>query len=114
MLLIQEEWPARALLKAELEDGGWEVLGANTLRLALHLSAARRFRPNVIVVDAVGLSADSAELEALRLLRGRATLLLLQSNQYDPSETTALAPSAVLRRPFTVGYVADTVKRLQV
>lgn len=111
VLLIQREWPARALLKAELEEAGWEVLGADTLRLALDLSAARGFRPDVFLVDAMGLSADAGDLQDLQFMRGRAPLLLLQSSQYDLSDA-ALSPSAILRRPFTVGDVVNALRAL--
>ena len=113
-LLIQSEWPARALIKAELENAGWDVLGADTVRLALDLSTARGFRPDGIVVDSVGLYADSSEINALRFLSADATLLLLESSLYLSSLASALSPSAVLRRPFTVGDVADALGSLYV
>lgn len=111
-LLIQSEWPARALIKAELENAGWDVLGADTVRLALDLSTARGFRPDGIVVDSVGLYARSSEINALRFLSADATLLLLESSLYLSSQASALSPSAVLRRPFTVGDVADAMRSL--
>jgi DNA-binding response OmpR family regulator len=114
VLLIQEEWPARALLKAELEEQGWQVLGADTVRLALHLSTRRGFRPDVVVVDALGLSSDLSESESeeLRFMRGQAPLLVLLSNQYENPAIDSLLPTAVLRRPFTVGDVASSLTGL--
>ncbi len=111
VLLIQPQWPARALLKAELEEAGWEVLGADTSRLAIDLTTARGFRPDAVVVDTVGLSVDAADLQELQFMRGRAPLLLLQSSQYDPPDA-ALSPSAVLRRPFTIGDVVNALRQL--
>lgn len=111
ILLIQPEWPARALLKAVLEEEDCEVLGADTPRLAINLSTVRGFRPDVIVLDAVGLSADATDLQELQFLRGHAPLLLLRSSQYDPPDAE-LSPSAVLRRPFTIGDVVNALRRL--
>ena len=111
VLLIQPEWPARALLKAELEEAGWEVLGADTPRLAIDLSIARGFRPDVVVLDTVGLSADPAGLQELQFIRGRVPLLLLQSGQYTVPDA-ALSPTTILRRPFSIADVATALRAL--
>lgn len=105
VLLIQEEWPARSLLKAELEEDGREVLGADTIATALSLATARGFRPDVIVLDTVGLSASLADVEALQFLRGSSPLILLLSTQQESPLAVRLQPSAILHRPFTVGDV---------
>lgn len=112
VLLIQAEWPARALLKAEMESRGHQVLGADSVPLALGLSTGRGFRPDVLVVDGLGLRADPADLERLRLLRGRASLLLVRSGQYASADTEALAADVELQRPVSVGEIADAVDRL--
>lgn len=112
MLLIQAEWPARALLKAEMENRGHHVLGADSVPLALELSTEWGFRPDVVIVDAQGLRASGADLERLRFLRGPASLLLVRSGQYTSPETGALAPDVELQRPVSVGQIADAVDRL--
>ena len=111
VLLIQPEWPARALLKTELEEEGWDVLGADTPGLAVDLATARGFRPDAVVVDTVGLSIDAVDLRGLQFARGCAPLLLLQSSQYDPPYA-ALSPTAMLPRPFTIGDVVNALRAL--
>src|SRR5512142_70691 len=85
VLLIQAEWPARALLKAELEACGCDVLAADRVATAVRLATARGFRPTVVVVDAFKLDAPPDDLRALGFLHARRPLILLSSHQlHDP------------------------------
>lgn len=110
--MIQPQWPARALVKAELEERGYEVLGADSIRLGVDLSMKRGFRPDLLVVDTNDLPIADADSEALAFLRGKAPLLLIGSTQYGSQPPAKLLPSRVLFRPLTVGEIADAVSRL--
>lgn len=112
ILLIQPEWPARALLKAELEERGFDVLGADSVQFGLDLSMKRGFRPDLIVVDPVGLSTGAAETEGLSFFRGRTPLLLIRSTQVGTAEAAALSPTRELLRPIAVREIADAVVEL--
>jgi len=110
--LIQPEWPARALLMAEMENRGHEVLAADSVTMARDLCTRRGFRPELLVVDMVGLSLEEADARTLSFLRGQAPLLMIGSSQYGDPMVTALAPSRQLVRPLTVGEIADAAADL--
>jgi len=110
ILLIQSEWPARALLAAELEERGFEVLASDSLPTALDLAMTRGFRPDLIVVDSMWLTLEPGYVERLLFLRANSPLLLIVSAQY--AEPRVLAPTRVLSRPVTVGEIADAAEQL--
>lgn len=109
VLLIQSEWPARALLKAQLEAEGCDVIGADSVGTALDFCVKRGFRPTVIVLDAVGLSSQAADLHLLPRLRSGAPLIALVSTHLDLPLINALSPTMLLKRPFSIGDVVTAV-----
>ncbi len=109
VLLIQAEWPARALLKAELEAQGCDVLAADNIAVAVRLATAHGFRPTAIVLDSAGLDAQPHDLRAVDFLRGCHPLVLLSSSQLQNSLMAELSPTKVLRRPFSIGDVVTAV-----
>ncbi len=109
VLLIQAQWPARPMLKAELEQRGFDVLGADSVSLAVDLSMQRGFRPQAVVLDTADLVASPEEIERLRFLAGGVPLVLVRSPQYTSPEYERLGPARELMRPVTVGEIADAV-----
>ena len=112
VLLIAPQWPVRPLVKAELEHRGFDVLGADSIRLALDLCMKAGFKPGVVVVDSSGLSLDALDTARLRFLRGRSPLLLIRSSWRDEAVIEALSPDRELPRPVTVGQIADAVAEM--
>ncbi len=112
VLLVQPEWPARALLKAELEERGCDVLGADSVSLALDLAMRRGFRADVVVVDIMGLPLETSDIRQLRFLVGRAPLLLVRSAHPMDPKVIQLQPAREIKRPVTIGEIADAVLQL--
>jgi DNA-binding response OmpR family regulator len=113
ILWIQAEWPARALVKAELEERGCEVLGANSISMALDLATRQGFRPDVIGLDLEGLGVGDALVDRLQFFRGQRPLLLLRSRLYETPASGRLSPSRELARPFTVGQAVEAALGLR-
>ena len=103
----------RAGLRAELRERGFDAVGARDLA-----EAARYARPfggrgpvGLLVVDQVSLG-DELDARALERLRGRLgappTVLVAAGNR----EAASGDWTAVLRRPITIGEIADYVGRV--
>lgn len=111
VLLIEDAWRFRALIKAQLMEMGFEVLRLPTLEAGVKLlSVLDLARPRLIVADTVR-QKDTADL--LPQLRAVAedTPIILCSGPYD-QEMLHAAPDdwdVVLVRPFTIGDLAETV-----
>jgi hypothetical protein len=106
-----EHWP-RACLRAELMERGLEVIGFEGLSQAL--SALRHVlygKPFAMVIDLHHLTLQTAERDALTLL---ATPKILMGGGVELNETWVKQANwaEVLRRPFTIGQVADAVEDL--
>lgn len=111
VLLIEDAWRFRALIKAQLMELGFEVLRLPALEAGVKLlSALDRARPRLVVVDTVGQSEVLRLLPQLRAVAGDIPIVLC-TGPYD-EETLDFEPedwAAVLVRPFTIGDLADTV-----
>ncbi|HEX9016548.1 MAG TPA: hypothetical protein VF960_11210 [Chloroflexota bacterium] len=108
VLLIQAEWPARALLRAELEARGTRVFAVSNPPDALRWFSSPGFAPVVIVIDASGLQVGE-ELDTLLSFCRPAPLVLIVSTQNSPPDALVRAASRVIARPSTVGEIADAV-----
>lgn len=104
-----DQWP-RAYLRAELIERGYDAVGFVTVKDAvIRLMLARSRGPALIVID---LSAQDLN-EKLRatLFREGVPLLVVADAGYRQEEN--LGPVvATLRRPLTIGAIADTIDRL--
>jgi len=106
-----EQWP-RACLRAELIERGYDAIGFWDLRLAAkELRREDLARPAVIVLDpkAMLITVD----ERLALERAAIPLVLI-GGAIESAEPflRGLPRSKVVRRPVTVGEVADAVEVL--
>lgn len=101
ILLLSVHWPARALVRAELEERGHDVIGLDDPEELAHHPA-----PDLLILDAAGLGLDAPALRALRARSGapRAVLALsaLDADRLAPARA---AFDRTLVRPFTVGQV---------
>ena len=112
LIVSGDQW-MRAGLRAELRERGFDAVGARDLA-----EAARYARPvggrgpvGLLVVDQVSLG-DELDARALERLRGRLgappTVLVAAGNR----EAASGDWTAVLRRPITIGEIADYVGRV--
>lgn len=108
-IVSADQWP-RAYLRAELIERGYDAVGFVTMKDAVvRLMLVRSGRPALIVVD---LSAqDLNEKVRATLFREGAPLLVIAGAGYR--EEANLGPVvATVRRPLTIGAIADEVDRL--
>jgi FixJ family two-component response regulator len=101
----------RANLGAVLIERGYEVEGFVSIFDALILFYRENIeKPAVIVLEIKNLQYQGAELD--ELLRIGAPVILLSGVYEDMESARRHQWAAVLRRPFTVGQVAQTAERL--
>ncbi|HLK90485.1 MAG TPA: hypothetical protein VKZ18_11355 [Polyangia bacterium] len=110
-IIDSEHWP-RAYLRAELIERGHDAVGFAALAEALVRLALRGRRPELVVVDLDGEGIDPRALDILF----RAGLRVVGIGGAAAWETEARrVPShpwaGLLRRPLTIGDVADAVER---
>jgi len=103
-----DHWP-RAYLRAELIERGYDATGFETLKDAVvRLLVARSRRPALLVIDLHGQMID--DKLARVLLRERLPVIAVAD-----ATSSEIAPRGavveLLRRPLTIGAVADAVDR---
>lgn len=103
-----DHWP-RAYLRAELIERGYDATGFETLKDAvIRLLVVRARRPALVVIDLHGQVIDD-KLAGV-LVRERVPVIAVA----DATSSDIAARGAVvelLRRPLTIGAVADAVDR---
>ena len=101
----------RANLGAVLIERGYEVEGFVSIFDALVMFYREKIeKPAVTVLEIKNLQYQGAELD--ELLRIGAPVILLSGVYEDMESARRREWAAVLRRPFTVGQVAQTAERL--
>ncbi len=105
-IVDSEHWP-RALLRAELIERGYDAVGFEAVRDVLVRLALVRFRPELLLLVLHGQAIPERQIAALR--RTRLPIWLLASAAVVPDERLTALASRLLRRPLTVGSVADAV-----
>jgi hypothetical protein len=110
-IIDRQDWP-RAFLRAELIERGFEVESFLSLSHALRaLTDAQHPRPHLIVLELRDLDPQPAELETVTHA-GIPTLLLAGGIKLSSERVQGQPWTAVLRRPVTIGQVADKVEEL--
>ena len=104
-----DQWP-RAYLRAELIERGYDAVGFVTMKDALlRLMLARTRRPALLVADLHGQEVN--EKMGATLFREHVPLLIVTDAGHREDER--LGPViGTLRRPLTIGAIAETVDRL--
>jgi hypothetical protein len=100
-----EHWP-RALLRAELIERGFDAVGFITVDDALRAIPLRW--PDVIVVDLRNLARNEAE----RLFGASVPVIGVAGVAPEPW-TEELPFTRVLRRPISIGEIADAVAEVK-
>ena len=113
--IVSSDHGARISRRAELIERGYEATGFVTIKDALirlvGLAVARAPRPALIVCDLHEQGLD--EKLAAALFRAGVPVVALAGVPEAEDETVRALPWAVfLRRPITIGTIADTVERL--
>jgi len=108
-IVSADHWP-RACLRAELIERGYDAVGFVTMKDALfRLMLARSGRPTLLVVD---LQAQTPNERMRATLFGEHVPVLVVADGAH-REVDPLGPAVrTLRRPVTIGAIADTVDRV--
>jgi hypothetical protein len=110
IVLLGTKWQARALLRAQLIEEGFEVVAVDTWPLMRrHLRPG--LKPRLAIVDLQGLPEPERVLDDLRILMDpRAVLILSGIGTVAPNKVEDLG-FHVLHRPVTIGSVVAAAER---
>jgi len=108
VVLLGTEWKARALLRAQLIEEGFDVVATNTwAMMRRHLRPG--IKPRLAVVDVKGLDEPERVLRDLAvLMRPDRVLVVTAAATISPSEIAALG-FHVLSRPLTIAAIVGAV-----
>ena len=105
-----DHWP-RAYLRAELIERGYDAEGFVTVTELLVRLALSPVRPALVVVDLRGQELQERSLTAL-LDAGFPVLAIGGATEWENEQLRTRRWARFLRRPLTIGEVADAVDRL--
>lgn len=105
VLLALPDTRLRALVLAQLQEEGYQVVAVPRFSQALRL-LARGLRPRAVVAE-----LEDAPEVALEGLRRSGVTVLAVAGQLDRAKAERLAVPCMLR-PFTVGQLVDRVRDL--
>jgi DNA-binding response OmpR family regulator len=106
VLVVDDDPSLRMLCRVNLELEGYRVLEAATVDRAEELLRAETI--DVVLLDVHVGSDDGFDL----LSHIGAQRVALFSGSYDPDDERRAQVDAILRKPFTLADLADTVGRL--
>lgn len=105
-----DHWP-RAYLRAELIERGYDAEGFVTVTELLVRLALSPVRPALVVVDLRGQELQERSLTAL-LDAGFPVLAIGGATEWENEQLRTRRWARFLRRPLTIGEVADAIDRL--
>jgi hypothetical protein len=110
IVLLGTEWQARALLRAQLIEEGFEVVAVDTWPLMRrHLRPG--LKPSLAIVDLQGLPQPEQVLDDLRFLMDpRDVLIVSGMGTVTPVKIDSLG-FQVLNRPVTIGSIVAAAER---
>ena len=109
--VIDSEQP-RALLRAELIERGYDPYGFITISDALDsLSRASSSKPQLIILELRGQNLSGRVVEGIRNL-GIPIIVLGGTAELNDSLIQQQQWSVILRRPVSLGKIADVVQQL--
>lgn len=111
VLLVMPDTRLRALISAQLQEEGYDVLPVSSLMQAFRL-LQRGVAPRLIVLEALGLHEYGEDILALMRLTPAPVLLLtsaMQENPVSEDQLRARSQLTILRRPFAI---SDLVKKV--
>jgi hypothetical protein len=105
-LVDADHWP-RAFLRAELIERGYDAIGFARLEEALlRLATSRERRPRLVLVNLAGQDVTRG---AVALLGAGGVPVLGLTGAAEP--VAELGLSVLLRRPVSLGQIADAIER---
>jgi hypothetical protein len=110
-VIDRQQW-ARVYIRAELMERGYDVDGFEEVADAVAaLRNIYRAKPLVMVLELAGLEPKAEELDIL-IHSGIGVIALAGEMDLNKKKINAIPWPHLLRRPFSIGEVADAVDKL--
>ncbi|MBI2186103.1 MAG: hypothetical protein HYU37_03135 [Acidobacteria bacterium] len=111
IVLLGPEWPARALLRAQLTEDGYEVVATNAWPIPRQF-LRRPQQPRLLLIDLHGLDDPGAVLDDVRaLFPPNRVLVITALGALSPDEVRRRG-FHVVARPATIGQIANVAAAL--
>ena len=111
IVLLGTEWQARALVRAQLIEEGFEVLATDTWpMMRQYLQPGEK--PRLAIVDLQGLPEPVRVLNDLRILMKPDRVLVLTAMDTVAPDAIERLGFRVLKRPVSIGDVVTAVARV--
>lgn len=112
ILVIEDDLATRDLLREVLSDEGYELLFVERLE-----RAAADAAPDLVITDLVGLGRYESGLARASVCRVQerypaTPIIVCTGYEQAVGESDRLGATAVLRKPFTIEVLVETVARL--
>ncbi len=113
ILLAGGQWRPRALVLAELVEGGYDVSAVETWDEAELLLRTHAVRPAAVVFDLEDESHPEAALATLcRLVAPDRAVILTSAGALPGAAVRSLGFTRALARPYSVGDVVEQVREI--
>jgi hypothetical protein len=109
--VLGPEWPARALLRAQLIEDGWDVVATDAWPIPRQF-LRHGMRPRAIVIDLHGLPDPRVTLDELRTVVDPSRVLVIAALGTLSREEIESMEFHTIERPASVGEIASAVARL--
>ncbi len=112
ILIAGKDWQARALLRAQLLEEGFEVEAYETIPEALATLESRTNLPDLFIADISASDDPSADVEALSAWSRKIPTLVIASRSYIVEKgLRGRGFEVILLRPVDVGELVDQIKQ---
>jgi hypothetical protein len=111
VILLGPEWPERALLRAQLIEGGHDVMATDAWPIP-HMFQPRAARPRALVIDLRGLSNPQQVLDDARSLLAPGRVLVVSALGSLRAADIRQLGFNVIERPTTIGEIVATTNSI--
>jgi CheY-like chemotaxis protein len=113
VILVEQEWPARALLAAELEELGLWVVALPSPNEAIAYLERWELRPALLVLDLIRQPPEELRrvLDLIRLTP-EVPIIVLRSPMVTGDPAIETHATRVISRPASIGEIAQVVAEL--
>jgi DNA-binding response OmpR family regulator len=112
ILIAGKDWQARALLRAQLLEEGFEVEAHETIPDALAALAPDTSLPDLLIADISASEEPSADVEALSAWSRKIPIWVIASRTYIVEKgLRGHGFDMILLRPVDVGELVDQIKQ---
>ena len=113
VLVAGKDWQARALLRAQLLEEGFEVEAHETISSAVSVLEPRSIFPDLFIADISASDDPSADVQALAACARKVSTWIITSRTYITEKgLQGHGFEMILLRPVDVGELVDQIKQL--